>query len=707
MSLRRVVFALAVLSLFVGLASAQINQNQQLSCTVSSSSQPALRAESTHELVGDVLIQCSGGTQPPNPATTQVPVVDITVAYGTAITSRAGSSQSVGGTNYTPLDAALVIDDANSIAPANALAAGYGPGAGLVPCLAAPNPGQTAPAATCKTFSQLIGGYYVADSTGASGGNAANVYQGYLTGGGTSVTFYQVPLAPPVTTGIYRRYRIVNVRVAPGSSTISATVTPSGPNATLMNITGSSSATVGVGQTGFAYAVSNTAGIANTASIVSSCITPTVVPFTATLSPAAPQYSPYVALVTFTPQFNNAAKPQGAPTLSGAGAIAFSNAPAAGGAGGPYSVYGNFTGESEVVLPALQYSTSTGSNGNSAGTPGLADAGTRFKAVFAGLPSGNNQPKIYVSLYNVKSFTADNSGTADNPAVAQGAGATVAELSKGAAVGSAGKVGTEFDAFAAATGGASLNYTGTATDPVLVSLNVSSGASTAVWEVQNLKAGTKTAFTFAVYVVYGSATPTSTSATVTLSAAPVQPATQPSPANLVQVPSMVTTPVSGPVLNVVPCQTALLFPFVSTTRVTATQHWETGIAISNTGGDPWNSVPVPNTPSTTTTCTLTFFGGGVATGSSTFVPPVVTGPAIGPGQNWAFVASDPLATGTAPNVGFAGYMFAVCNFSYAHGFAFVEDNSPAGNAMGYLAQVVNNGNNVTRPAALSGEALDQ
>jgi hypothetical protein len=56
-------------------------------------------------------------------------------------------------------------------------------------------------------------------------------------------------------------------------------------------------------------------------------------------------------------------------------------------------------------------------------------------------------------------------------------------------------------------------------------------------------------------------------------------------------------------------------------------------------------------------------------------------------------------------------VFAVCNFSYAHGFAYVvSDNtftSPSTSAMGYLADVVNNGVPVTRPAALNGEGLTQ
>jgi hypothetical protein len=54
-----------------------------------------------------------------------------------------------------------------------------------------------------------------------------------------------------------------------------------------------------------------------------------------------------------------------------------------------------------------------------------------------------------------------------------------------------------------------------------------------------------------------------------------------------------------------------------------------------------------------------------------------------------------------------GYLFAVCNFQFAHGFAFVEDNSPAGNATGYLSLVMDNRSTVTRAATLTGEDLSQ
>ena len=48
----------------------------------------------------------------------------------------------------------------------------------------------------------------------------------------------------------------------------------------------------------------------------------------------------------------------------------------------------------------------------------------------------------------------------------------------------------------------------------------------------------------------------------------------------------------------------------------------------------------------------------------------------------------------APN--FQGYMFAVCNFQFAHGFAFISDVGARNLAMGYLAIVIPDPGTVTR-----------
>jgi hypothetical protein len=113
-----------------------------------------------------------------------------------------------------------------------------------------------------------------------------------------------------------------------------------------------------------------------------------------------------------------------------------------------------------------------------------------------------------------------------------------------------------------------------------------------------------------------------------------------------------------------PGPTNLLF-----TYVTNANGFDTGLEISNTSADPYN------TATQTGTCTLNFYSTGT-TPTVTF-----TTPSIGPGTIYANLASV-----IAP--GFNGYMFASCTFTYAHGFAFISDLGAQKLALGYLALVV-------------------
>ena len=60
---RRVITALAMLALFVGLASAQVGGTgqTQLTCNTNVTVTPALRGEGYTEQTGDITITCTGG----------------------------------------------------------------------------------------------------------------------------------------------------------------------------------------------------------------------------------------------------------------------------------------------------------------------------------------------------------------------------------------------------------------------------------------------------------------------------------------------------------------------------------------------------------------------------------------------------------------------------------------------------------------------
>jgi hypothetical protein len=111
------------------------------------------------------------------------------------------------------------------------------------------------------------------------------------------------------------------------------------------------------------------------------------------------------------------------------------------------------------------------------------------------------------------------------------------------------------------------------------------------------------------------------------------------------------------------------------TYVTNVAGFDTGFSISNTGADPFGTVP-PACPMNHCTCTLNFYGASAPMPITTVDIPAVT---------TATSTYTNLTSTIAP--GFTGYMIAVCNFPYAHGFAFISDVGARNLAMGYLAQV--------------------
>lgn len=199
-------------------------------------------------------------------------------------------------------------------------------------------------------------------------------------------------------------------------------------------------------------------------------------------------------------------------------------------------------------------------------------------------------------------------------------------------------------------------------------------------------------------------------------------------------------------LIVGPCVTDLLFPFVASSTA-----FDTGLAIANTTSDVWNApaktfaisgtssfLPVPGTPDPvpipvtvptppqTGKCSLYYW-------------PISSPPSQGntpPSTSGGAAPTDPLAYGTAPIVsgdtwispmsqipGFggtgSGYIIAVCDFQYAHGFAFVSpgpmSTSTVGVSAAYIALIIPDPhfsggrfpNNTVAAPLTSGEGLSQ
>jgi hypothetical protein len=629
---RKGITALALLVLFAGLAAAQVGGTGQvqLTCSTGVTVTPNLRNEGFTEQTGDITITCTGGSLG-NLATagTVIPQVNITIFYSTSVTSR------LYGTSGTanPNEALLLIDE---------------PGSGLQ---GPPNLGPNQPQTLCATpFTgcQAVTGYSGSNLSafvplpggGASTTLSPNVYQGIASAsvGNNAVTFFGVPVLPPTTTGS-RVYRITNVRVN--------AVPLANQTQVYAQISVSPASSLGIinSQLAVGY-VSTSLSTSNGATSLAQCASQT-----ATKS--------YGGSLSFTEKFGTAFKTriqaqsaslyagQGIPGVSGngsGGTIASQNIP-----GFPYNSESNF------VFPLLV-------GPGVGGTAGLADFGTRLKATFTGVPSG---VRIFVSTSNI--INGSIAVTAPSPIGGSqangGAGAiSYAQLINGE---------TTSDGSGGA-GSAPPLLTNTDTSSPggvpLVEVVLTGGAGTAVWEVMNTNPNSNETFTFGYYVGVASNTSTNTplpgTYNVNLSYAPTT--TSGAASNSLGIPRFSDTSTASKFLTINVCRTILLYPYLVNEI-----GLDTGIAIANTTQDPFGTLAQAGT------CTLNFY----PSDTTLAIPAAYTTATIKGGGTYTDTVSQRVP-------GFQGYMFAICNFQLAHGFAFISDLNVSHIAMGYLAIVL-------------------
>jgi hypothetical protein len=627
---RRVITALAVLALFTGLASAQVGGSgqTQLTCSTNVAVTPQLRGEGYTEQTGDITISCTGGT--PIGPNSPIPLVNITVFYNATVTSRLLAT----GTTNVPSEALLLIDEPGSGLP------GYGPSLPQVLC--------TTPLTGCPAYAGFPTGSATVGAVTTLGGTtpAPNVYEGVLPAASSSnraVTFFGVPVLPPTTTGL-RVFRITNVRVD-ATPLIGGSASGASPIQANIAISGATS-----------LAISNSAPIVGyvSAGLSASASSST------TLNQCSTQTRTAVNLLTFTENFGTAFKTRVA---------AQSNTLYAGQINNPVqNVPGAiYNSESNFVFPV--------STPASSGTAGLADFGTRLKATFNNIPSG---ARVFVSTSNVNNAAFPIAVPAVIGGNAANTSATTpyigyAQLINGENT-SDGNAGTSgfFPAISPTDNGPNNGNVPIAE----VSIDPTSKSGAAVWEVVNTNPNTPESFKFSVYISYtanvASNLPLPGGSTVSLSFAPT--ATSGVPSSTASIPRFAgSSAAASTIFSINICRTILLYPYI-----TNQAGFDTGLTIANTSQD---SISNPGSVASAQSgsCTLTYFGG---TTSAPTVPPAPS--------NTGTIAAGTVWTNTlqtiAPN--FQGYMFAVCNFQYAHGFAFISDVGARNLAMGYLALII-------------------
>jgi len=634
---RRFITALAVLAVFAGLAAAQGSGGQtQLTCATNVTATPQLRAEGYTEATGDITITCTGG---PNTAVgALIPAVNITIFLNTQVTSRL-----LGSSNQS--EALLLIDEpgSNLLAPAVGGNQPFGP---LAPQTICPNfsgnPVCSEFVSSVVATSGAFAGSAVNVATNVAQGTTAsvngyNVFQGVVNA--NSVTWFGVPVLAPGTAGITRTFRFTNIRAnasalsggsAAGATPVIASIAVS--NTAALPIT-NPTPTIGFVQPGLSTA-------AKSATAIQQCNSGTRL-FTNTL--------------TFTELFGTAFKTRVVPTANIVNGGQTYNSPNSGGGNGTQNIPGTvYNSESNFIQPNV--------SGNG-WVAGLADFGTRLKATFNNVPTGM---RIFVSVNNVKN------GNAGVTALANPFGDT--EI-----VSTAQLVNSETSLDGNATGGffpsvsASTNATDSGGNNIpAAELAVTNGSATAVWEVVNTNPNQTESFRFGVYTTFtanvSQNSPPAGTATVNMSFAPTPPvfttSSGSSASGSLNIPRFIQDPNAAKnIFTVNVCRTVLLYPFV-----TNQSGFDTGLAIANTSTDPFGTAPQAGG------CTLNWYSGTASPA------PTPTGN-IPSGTVYTALASV-----TVP--GFQGYMIAVCQFQYAHGFAFISDLGARNLAMGYLAIVI-------------------
>ena len=621
---RKGITALALLVLFAGLAAAQVGGT------------------------GQVQLTCSTGvTVTPNLRnegfTEQTGDITITCTGGTVGTNGTAGALATPGTVipqvnitifYSTSVTSRLYGTSSTANPNEALLLIDEPGSGLQGF--GPSQPQTL-CATPFTGCQAVTGYSGGNLTAFNPGGATlspNVYQGIASAsiGNNAVTFFGVPVLPPTTTGS-RVYRITNVRVN--------AVPLANQTQVYAQISVSPASSLGIinSQLAVGY-VSTSLSTSNGATSLAQCASQT-----ATKS--------YGGSLSFTELFGTAFKTriqaqavtewagQGVPGMSGG--LPTQNIP-----GFPYNSESNF------VFPLLV-------GPGAGGTAGLADFGTRLKATFTGVPAG---VRIFVSTTNI-----NNSASAVIDPVPG------SSLYNGGANAISYAVAINGETSSDGTGGVGsapplLTSTDTAngSNVPLVEVVLSGGAGSAVWEVVNTNPNSNETFTFGYWVGVASNTSTNTplpgTYSVNLSYAPTT--TSGAASSSLGIPRFADTSTASKFLTINVCRTILLYPYLVNEI-----GLDTGIAIANTTQDPFGTLAQAGT------CTLNFY----PSDTTLAVPAPFTTATIKGGGTYTDTVSQRVP-------GFQGYMFAICNFQLAHGFAFISDLQVQHIAMGYLAVVL-------------------
>ena len=352
-TIRQLLFGLTLTTMAGPLAA----QSPSLACNAAAGASPTVRAEGLAELVGDVVLTCTGGT--PTAAGAAVPQVNLTISLNTTITSRilAGSLT----------EAFLLFDEPGSSSnPSPQLVCGTG---GTVES----NPGS----GICTGITGTGNGLGVYSGSGVR----ANIFQGQ-TGSGSSLNWYGVPLDSPGPSQT-RILRFTNLRANASQLGVSSTFANPGVIA-FVSGNGATSVAINNPQQTVAYLAAGltfSQGTADNSAVLSAPVS----------LPSCTQGPTRIATLRFKEGFAAGFRPQTVATFVNA-----NTSPAPVNQNVPGQSYGSESGFRNGAFPFDPL------HGN-LGSAGLADYGTRLKAWFSGVPAGVS---IWVEAVNSNSSTS-------------------------------------------------------------------------------------------------------------------------------------------------------------------------------------------------------------------------------------------------------------------------------------------------------------
>ena len=347
---RKWLLAFAVVALLLGMgssANAQ-TQNAAFACTANAGVPPIVRAEGIAELVGDLILNCTGGTF--TPAGQPIPQSNVQIFLNTNITSRTYAN--------SLSEAILTIDEPFPSAGETPTPGSAGPSTGA----ASVQLGCQAINSTNCAITSLGAGVGATGSYNGSAGHY-NVFQG-AQNGPSQVVWLGVPIDAPGSAGT-RVIRITNIRANACQLGVSSTLIPTAITM-FIAVNGSQQVTINQPQQTVAFiqpgliATSQTANFFQCPSINGSIAVTATEGFASSF-----KVRNYAQL--FTTGATTA--PNGLPSTT----VGLQNV-----LGYPYNTESGYVSTTPGISP----------NGTTAGAIGLADQGTQVSFTVSNVPAG-------------------------------------------------------------------------------------------------------------------------------------------------------------------------------------------------------------------------------------------------------------------------------------------------------------------------------